>query len=112
MTPIELGLHKSPMLSLPALSQPALSQPAALQKLPTEGKEVNKFASLMLESIDHVNSMQQEADKAVELLATGGDVQTAEVLTSMQKADMTFRLMLQIRNKLMQAYQEINQIRI
>jgi flagellar hook-basal body complex protein FliE len=59
-----------------------------------------------------VNTMQQEADKAVEMLATGGDVQTAEVLTSMQKADMTFRLMLQIRNKLMQAYQEVNQIRI
>ena len=103
MTPIEFGsLHNSPMIS----------QSGAIQKLSTEGKDVNKFANLMLESIDHVNAMQQEADKAVELLATGGDIQTAEVLTSMQKADMTFRLMLQIRNKLMQAYQEINQIRI
>jgi len=83
-----------------------------MSKLPTEGKDVNKFAKLMLESIDHVHTMQQAADKAVEMLATGGDVQTAEVLTSMQKADMTFRLMLQIRNKLMQAYQEVNQIRI
>ena len=102
MTPIEIGLHNSPMLR----------QAGPMSKLPTEGKDVNKFAKLMLESIDHVNTMQQEADKAVEMLATGGDVQTAEVLTSMQKADMTFRLMLQIRNKLMQAYQEVNQIRI
>jgi flagellar hook-basal body complex protein FliE len=66
----------------------------------------------MLESIGHVNAMQQDSNRAVELLATGGDIQAAEVLTSMQKADMTFRLMLQIRDKLMQAYQEINDIRI
>ena len=78
----------------------------------TSGPEMNRFGRLMLESLDHVNSMQQDADRAVEMLATGGDIQTAQVLTSMQKADMTFRLMLQIRNKLMQAYQEINEIRI
>jgi flagellar hook-basal body complex protein FliE len=56
--------------------------------------------------------MQQDSNRAVELLASGGDIQAAEVLTSIQKADMTFRLMLQIRDKLMQAYQEINDIRI
>jgi flagellar hook-basal body complex protein FliE len=34
------------------------------------------------------------------------------VLTALQKADMSFKLMLQIRNKLVQAYQEVNNIRI
>ncbi len=33
-------------------------------------------------------------------------------MTSLQKADMAFRLLVQIRNKLMDAYQEINGIRI
>ena len=42
----------------------------------------------------------------------GGDVNPAEVLTTLQKADISFRMMLQIRNKLVQAYQEVNQIRI
>ena len=36
----------------------------------------------------------------------------AEVLTAVQKADMSFRLMMQIRNKLVQAYQEIQNVRI
>jgi len=36
----------------------------------------------------------------------------AEVLTSVQKADLSFRMMMQIRNKLVQAYQEIKEIRI
>jgi flagellar hook-basal body complex protein FliE len=56
--------------------------------------------------------MQQGADRAVEQLMTGGDVSPAEVLTAVQKADLSFRMMLQIRNKLVQAYQEIKDIRI
>ncbi len=43
---------------------------------------------------------------------TGGDVNPAEVLTAVQKADMSFRMMMQIRNKLVQAYQEMKDIRI
>ena len=70
------------------------------------------FKEFMLEAIDHVNTMQQDADKAVETLMTGGDVSAAEVLTAVQKSDLTFRMMMQIRNKLVQAYQEIKEIRI
>ena len=55
---------------------------------------------------------QQEADKAVQQLITGGDVNPAEVLTTVQKADMSFRMMMQIRNKLVAAFQEVNNIRI
>jgi flagellar hook-basal body complex protein FliE len=70
------------------------------------------FKNMLLEALDQVNSMQQQADAAVEQLVTGGDVNPAEVLTTLQKADMSFKLMLQIRNKLVQAYQEVNNIRI
>ena len=56
--------------------------------------------------------MQQQADRAVEQLVTGEDIDPAAVLTSIQKADMSFRMMMQIRNKLTQAYQEIKDMRI
>ena len=70
------------------------------------------FKNILVEALDQVNSMQQQADQAVQQLVTGGDVNPAEVLTSLQKADMSFKLMLQIRNKLVAAYQEVNNIRI
>lgn len=70
------------------------------------------FKSLLLESIGHVNEMQQNADRAVETLLSGGDANAAEVLTAMQKADMSFRLMLQIRNKLTEAFQQVQAIQI
>ena len=56
--------------------------------------------------------MQQDADSLVEQLVTGGDVSPAEVLTAVQKADLGFRLMMQVRNKAIQAFDEIRHIQI
>ena len=70
------------------------------------------FKDMLLNSIREVNSMQQEADKAVELIATGKDVNPAEVLTAVQKADIAFRMMMQIRNKLVEAYNSIESMQV
>ena len=70
------------------------------------------FKDFLLKSINDVNSMQVEADKAVETLMTGGDADPAAVLTAVQKADLAFRMMMQMRNKVMQVYQEVKDIRI
>ena len=70
------------------------------------------FKDLLVQSIDQVNNMQQDADVAVETLMTGGEINPAEVLTAVQKADMAFKMMQQIRNKLVEAYQEIKEIQI
>lgn len=100
----------TPITNLPTpLAPPALNLPGAPQAS-TAGQ--TPFKNILLEALDQVNSMQQQADAAVEQLVTGGDVNPAEVLTTLQKADMSFKLMLQIRNKLVQAYQEVNNIRI
>ena len=93
---------------------PALSlQGTSLAKLGSaEGAQNGDFKNLMLEAIDQVNDMQSAANRAVEELSTGGEVNTSEVFTAIQKADMSFRMMMQIRNKMMDAYREIQNIRI
>ncbi len=73
---------------------------------------VASFKDLLVNSIENVNGMQQQADKAVEALFTGEEVNPAEVLTAVQKADMAFRMTMQVRNKLMDVYREIQEIRI
>jgi len=75
-------------------------------------KDPAAFKNFLLDSIQEVNSMQQEADHAVENLASGGDANPAEVLTAVQKADIAFRLMIQVRNKLVEAYEEVKNIRV
>ncbi len=70
------------------------------------------FVELLTSGVQQVNQTQQQAAGLVHQLLTGGDVQQAEVMTAVQKADMSFRMLVQIRNKLLQAYEEINAIRI
>ncbi len=72
----------------------------------------SSFQNMLVDSLKQVNSMQQDANRAVENLMTGGDVNPAEVLTAVQKADLAFRMMMQVRNKLVAAYQEIKDIKI
>ncbi|MDX1962539.1 MAG: flagellar hook-basal body complex protein FliE [Pirellulales bacterium] len=71
-----------------------------------------QFADTLLNSLQQVNNLQQDADRAVEALFTGQGGNPAEVLTAVQKADLAFRTMMQIRNKLMAAYDEIKNIRV
>ncbi|MCA9230406.1 MAG: flagellar hook-basal body complex protein FliE [Planctomycetales bacterium] len=89
--------------------QSALTQATGANKPTTE---TGSFKDMLLDSIQDVNSMQQQADQAVESLMTGGDVNPAEVMTAVQKADLAFRLMMQMRNKMMQVYQEVKDIRV
>ena len=73
---------------------------------------IDSFANLLGDQVKHVNTMQMDANQSVHSLLTGGDVNTAEVLTAVQKADLAFRMLLQVRNKLIEAYREVQQIQI
>jgi len=73
---------------------------------------MGNFANLLVDQVRQVNVMQTSADEQVHALLTGGDVNEAEVLTNVQKADLAFRMLLQIRNKLIEAYREVQQIQI
>jgi flagellar hook-basal body complex protein FliE len=90
----------------PALALPALPSRAAA------ADDGTSFRDFLVNSIQEVNSMQQAADKAVEKLATGGDINPAEVLTAVQKADIAFHLMMQVRNKLVQAFEDVQNVRV
>ncbi len=70
------------------------------------------FVELLAQGVAGVNEMQTQSSDQISDLLAGKEINSAEVFTGIQKADMSFRLMVQIRNKLMRAYEEINNIRI
>ncbi len=96
------GLGSIRPIDLPG-SHPA-SKPAA-----PEGKD---FKTFMLESLDKVNQLQTEADAGVQKLLTGEADNVAEVFSASRKAGIAFDLLMEIRNKLMDAYTEIKQMRV
>jgi len=108
MTSIQNSMTSFAPLQSPSMNGGSLNSTNSLNSADQAGS----FKSALLKSIDDVNSMQVQADQAVETLMTGGDADPAAVLTAVQKADLAFRMMMQMRNKVMQVYQEVKDIRI
>jgi flagellar hook-basal body complex protein FliE len=70
------------------------------------------FASALRSQLEKVSSMQREADEGVQKILTGQANNYAEVFSAAQKADVAFSLLMEIRNKMVEAYQDVRQIRV
>lgn len=70
------------------------------------------FKQMLEKEIAQVNQMQQDASEAVEDLAAGRRDDLEGVIIATQKADTAFRMLLQVRNKVMDALEEVKQVRI
>jgi flagellar hook-basal body complex protein FliE len=79
----------------------------SVKSLETQKEEEGKdFIKVLKEAIEEVDRLQLEADQAIKELVVGKGDLTATVL-ALEKADLSFRLMMQIRNKLIRAYEEV-----
>ena len=66
------------------------------------------FVDVLKNTIDAVNEVQQAAGKKKREFEAGvGEADLAEVMIAVNKADLSFRAMTEVRNKLVNAYQEI-----
>jgi len=79
---------------------------------PTTGPDGKTFKDMLLDSLDQVNRLQQEAESGVEKLAAGETDNMAEVFTAVRKADVAFSMLMEMRNKLVEAYREVQQMRV
>ncbi|HGE70313.1 TPA: flagellar hook-basal body complex protein FliE [Candidatus Poribacteria bacterium] len=70
------------------------------------------FSKVLIESIEKVNELQKQADKAIDELAIGDSKDIVQTMIKMEKADISFRLMMQIRNKILQAYEEVMRMQV
>jgi flagellar hook-basal body complex protein FliE len=68
------------------------------------------FGSLLERSIDSVNRMQQEADSRAAQLASGESKDIHNTMIAMQKADIGMSLIMEVRNKVISAYDEIKRM--
>ncbi len=73
-------------------------------------KDNNEFNEVLQEAIGTLSKIQKDADEAVKELVKGGDIQKA--VLAMEKADMAFNLMVEIRNRLINAYEEVQRMQV
>jgi len=75
---------------------------------PAEKKTVGtNFSDLLMKEIEKVNTQQFESDKMTEALATGKAPDIHTVMITAEKASVSLQLAMQIRNKAVEAYQEV-----
>lgn len=70
----------------------------------TEGKS---FADTLKDAVGQVNTLQKDSDSQMQALATGKTTNIPEVMMAAEKADIAVRMMVQVRNKIIDAYQEV-----
>jgi len=70
------------------------------------------FGDILLDSIREADRLQDSADQAIQGLAAGKRDDVAGVMTAVEKADLAFRTLMQVRNKLVDAYEELMRLRI
>ncbi|GAV20010.1 flagellar hook-basal body complex protein FliE [Mariprofundus micogutta] len=86
------------------------SMPVGDQKSVTNGGE--NFASMLKAYTEQVNHDTKAAAKAGESLAAGESLNTSETLLAIQKASLSFEMMLGVRNKLVDAYREVIRMQV
>lgn len=99
------------MSTIKAVELVNISSPA----LEPKGRAItpkSDFSTHLTNALGEVNDLQQQADQAIQQLVGEGKGDLQDTMIAVEKADVSFRLMMQIRNKVLEAYQEIVRMQV
>jgi flagellar hook-basal body complex protein FliE len=72
----------------------------------------NSFGALLEQAVDRVNGLQQNADATARAFALGQGPSVHDAMIAMEKADLSLRLTNKVRNKVVEAYQDIMRMQV
>jgi flagellar hook-basal body complex protein FliE len=72
--------------------------------------EGGAFMDTLRDAMEKVDDMQATADTKVSSLLQGSGMDVHSAMIAVEKADLSFQLMMQVRNKIVQAYQEVSRM--
>jgi flagellar hook-basal body complex protein FliE len=70
-------------------------------------QSLETFGNMLARSLDDVNQLKLEADEAVENLAAGKQKDIHATMIALEKADIAFQFLMQVRNKIISAYETV-----
>ena len=75
-------------------------------------ESAKNFSDVLKDSIDKVNTYQVQADTAIKELVAGRNKNIHETMLTIERADTSLKLMMQVRNKVLDAYREIIRMQV
>ena len=100
-------------IGMPLGVGPLTSLPSGFGSLSTgldSSSDGSSFSDVLKGAINQVSNLQNSADTQVNTLMQGGNADMSKVMVSVEKADVAFQLMMQVRNKIVTAYQDIEKM--
>ena len=91
--------------SMPQMGMPSIKPTANQGNFENTIKAANNYVS-------KVNDMQQSSDMSIKDLLTGKNEDVTSVVSAVAKADMSFKLLVGVRNKLIEAYKQTMNMQI
>lgn len=98
----------SEVTALPGASELGASQGVGAAQ-PAGG---DSFATMLSNMVSDVNAQQNTATQTVNALQGGQNIPLHQAVLSMEEANVSFQLMVEVRNRLLEAYQEIMRMQI
>jgi len=92
----------------PQAPQPAQPKPTTTPQEPSE----SSFKEYLADSIGEIQRLQTEADATINKLVTGEVTNVSEAMIAIEKANLAFLTMLQVRNKIISAYEQIQRMQV
>lgn len=77
-----------------------------------ESKVSGSFSEMLKSGLDKVNEKALQSENATEMLVKGEDIEIHEVMLAAEEAKIALNFAVEVRNKLVEAYQEINRIQL
>jgi flagellar hook-basal body complex protein FliE len=108
------GLNPSTAITEPAMPLTGIQAPLPLDgaKGVTETQAGGSFSNILGRFIQDVNSKQLAASDAVASVQSGGNVPLHQAVIAMEEAGVSFQLMVEVRNKLLESYQELMRMQV
>jgi flagellar hook-basal body complex protein FliE len=78
--------------------------------LQNPGQVLGNFGDFLTEQMQHVSQLQQSSEQTIKAYASGADIPLHQVMIGMEQSGAAMDLMMQLRNKLVGAYQELSRM--
>jgi flagellar hook-basal body complex protein FliE len=88
------------------------AQLPAVESVPATQPSTSDFAGWLAQQVEDVNTKVSQADLQVRQLAVGENTNIHQVMISLEKARLSLELVVQVRNKVLEAYQNMMQMQV
>lgn len=99
-------------MNIQSIGTSSILNNTGLETTNLEQESSTTFSEVLSDAIGKVNELELNANKNIEALIKGEDISMHEVMLSMQESQLSLQALIEVRNKVVEAYQEISKLQL